>query len=76
MGLMTELQRSEAISFEKLLYLPISLGGAFLVNYLSSFVSLTLIAFLPAMIGLCIASVIAVGPALLISLPSAWRGSS
>ena len=68
-GLATQLQRSEVISFEKLLYLPISLGGAFLVNYLSSLVSLTLIAFLPAMIGLCLASVIAVGPALLISLP-------
>ncbi len=68
-GLMTELQRSEVISFEKLLYFPISLSGTFLVNYLSSFVSITLIAFVPAMIGLCIASVVAIGPSLLITFP-------
>jgi len=68
-GLLTELQRSEVISFQKLLYYPISLTGTFLVNYLSSFASFTLIIFLPAMIGLCIASVVALGPYLLVTLP-------
>jgi ABC-2 type transport system permease protein len=68
-GLMTELQRSEVISFEKLLYFPISLSGTFLVNYVSSFFSISLIAFVPAMIGLCIASVVALGPSLLITFP-------
>jgi ABC-2 type transport system permease protein len=68
-GLLTELQRSEVISFQKLLYYPISLTGTFLVNYLSSFASFTLIIFLPAMIGLCIASVVALGPYFLVTLP-------
>jgi ABC-2 type transport system permease protein len=68
-GLLTELQRSEVISFQKLLYYPISLNGTFLVNYLSSFASFTLIIFLPAMIGLCIASVVALGPYFLVTLP-------
>ncbi len=35
-GLVSELQRSEAVSMEKLLHLPISLSGTFLLNYLSS----------------------------------------
>ena len=68
-GLLTELQRSEVISLQKLLYYPISLGGTFLVNYLSSFASFTLIVFLPAMIGLCIASVVALGAYFLVMLP-------
>lgn len=68
-GLLTELQRSEVISLQKLLYFPVSLSGTFVVNYLSSFFSLTLIAFLPAMVGLCIASVVALGPYLLITFP-------
>jgi ABC-2 type transport system permease protein len=68
-GLVTELQRSEVISFQKLLYFPISLSGTFLVNYLGSFASFTLIAFLPTMIGLCIASVVALGPSFLVTFP-------
>ena len=68
-GLLTELQRSEVISFQKLLYYPISLTGTFLVNYLSSFASFTLVVFLPAMVGLCIASVVALGPYFLVTLP-------
>ena len=68
-GLLTELQRSEVISFQKLLYYPISLTGTFLVNYLSSFASFTLVIFLPAMIGLCIASIVALGPYFLVTLP-------
>jgi ABC-2 type transport system permease protein len=66
-GVMTELQRSEPLSFQKLLYFPISLSGTFLVNYLASFVSITLITFVPAMVGLCIASTVAMGPAALVT---------
>ena len=68
-GLITELQRSEVISFENLLYFPISLSGTFLVNYVSSFASISLIVFVPAMLGLCIASVVAIGPSLLVTFP-------
>ena len=35
-GLLTELQRSEVLSLDKFLHLPVSLTGAFLINYLSS----------------------------------------
>ncbi len=69
MGVMTELQRSEVLSIEKLFHYPISPGSAFLVNYLSSLVCVSLILFFPAMLGLAIASVVALGPWMLVSLP-------
>jgi hypothetical protein len=68
-GLLTELQRSEALALDKFLHLPVSLTGAFLVNYLSSLLSLTLIVFLPAMVALSLALVFAKGPAMLLLLP-------
>ncbi|HEV8002386.1 MAG TPA: hypothetical protein VGP63_21025 [Planctomycetaceae bacterium] len=69
LGVTTELQRSEVLSIEKLFHFPISPSSAFFINYLSSLVCLSLILFLPAMFGLAIASVYALGPSLLISLP-------
>ena len=53
-GLVAELQRSEVLSLEKLLHLPISIKGAFLINYFSSLVNLTLLIFLPGMVGLAL----------------------
>ena len=47
-GLLVELQRSEALSLDKFLHLPVSLKSAFLINYLSSMVNFSLIVFLPA----------------------------
>ena len=61
MGLMVELQRSEMLSLRNLLHLPISLSGAFFLNYASSLASLTVLLFLPAMLGLCVASVVHFG---------------
>lgn len=51
-GLLTELQRLEALSLEKFLHLPVSLSSAFLINYLSSLPSVSLLWFLSAMLGL------------------------
>jgi len=68
-GLVTELQRSEALSFDKLLHLPVSLSGAFLLNYLSSLISVTLALFVPATVGFCAALVVVKGPALLVTFP-------
>lgn len=68
-GLVTELQRSELISLDRMLHLPLTLRGTFLLNYASSFVSLTLILFVPGMVGLAIASVVAKGPSLLVLFP-------
>jgi hypothetical protein len=69
MGLLTELQRSEVLSMEKFLHLPVSLRGVFLINYLSSFFSVSLILFLPAMVALGLALTLSRGPALLVVLP-------
>lgn len=68
-GLIADLQRSDAMSFKGLLHLPVSLSWVFLYNYLSSFVSLSIALFLPAMLGLWLAMVIVRGPAMLLVLP-------
>ena len=68
-GLVTDLQRADAMSFRNLLHLPISLRWAFLYNYLSSYVSLSVGLFLPAMLGLACAMVATRGPAALLAFP-------
>src|SRR5262249_45216501 len=68
-GLFGDLQRAEALSLDKFLHLPVSLTGAFLVNYVSSLVSLTLVVFLRPMLGLALALVFAKGPAMLWLFP-------
>jgi ABC-2 type transport system permease protein len=67
--LAADLQRSEVLSLEKCLHLPVSLTGAFLINYLSSLFSFTLLLFVPAMVGLSLGLAIARGPGLLVTLP-------
>lgn len=64
-GLMTELQRSEVLSLQKLLHLPVSLSGTFFINYLGSLFGFSTAVFLPAMIALCIALVVAKGVVML-----------
>src|SRR5262249_52187129 len=68
-GLMADLQRSEGLAIDKFLHLPASPAGVFLVNYLSSLFSLTLIAFVPGMIGLVLGETLSEGPAVLLGLP-------
>ncbi len=68
-GVLTELQRSEALTLDKLLHLPVSLSSAFLINYLSSLLNLSMIIFLPAMLALMAGLVLAKGPALLLLVP-------
>jgi hypothetical protein len=68
-GLLADLQRSDALSLDKFLHLPVSPAGAFLINYLSSFFSVTVVVFLPAMIGLALSLVLARGWALLLQFP-------
>ncbi len=68
-GVVTELQRSEALSLDKFLHLPVSLSGVFLINYLSSLFSLSLLLFLPPMLGLALGLVLERGPALLWLFP-------
>jgi hypothetical protein len=68
-GVMTDLQRAEALSLDKFLHLPVSLAGAFVVNYLSSLLSVILILFVPAMIGLSLGLAVSKGPVMLLLLP-------
>jgi ABC-2 type transport system permease protein len=68
-GLMTELQRSDALSLDKFLHLPVSPVGAFLINYVSSLFSLSLIMFVPGMVGLILGEAFADGPQMLLALP-------
>ena len=65
-GVIAELQRSELFGIEKFLHLPVTLGGVFLMNYLTSFVSISLIVFVPAMTGLVLALAQTYGPLQLI----------
>ena len=51
-GVLSEIQRSEAIDIGKILHLPVSLKGIFLVNYVASHVTLSIIVFVPWMVGL------------------------
>jgi hypothetical protein len=68
-GLLTELQRAEPLPLEKFLHLPVSLTGAFVINYLTSLLSFNLLIFLPAMLGLSLGLVFSRGPAMLLLLP-------
>lgn len=70
-GLLTELQRSETIDLQKLLHLPVALGQLFVVNYLVSHFTLSLIVMVPVMLGLAIGLVIARGPEMLLLIPLA-----
>jgi hypothetical protein len=69
-GLLTELQRSEVLAMDKFLHLPVSLLGAFLINYVSSsLLSVSLALFGPAMLGLALGLALRRGPAMLLVLP-------
>jgi ABC-2 type transport system permease protein len=69
-GLLTELQRSEVLAMDKFLHLPVSLLGAFLINYVSSsLLSVSLALFGPAMLGLALGLTLRRGPAMLLVLP-------
>ena len=64
-GLMSELQRTELLSLDNFMHLPVSPAGAFLINYVGSSIGLSLILFLPAMIGLGAGLTLSQGPAML-----------
>jgi hypothetical protein len=67
-GLVTELQRSEPLALSKFMHLPVSVTGAFLINYVSSLLSLSLILFVPVMLGFALALLFTRGVIMLPSL--------
>ncbi len=68
-GLITELQRTDPLSLSKFLHLPVSPNGAFLINYVSSLLRLSLIIFLPVMLAFALALVVVKGVSMLLVLP-------
>ena len=67
--LLVELQRSELLSLDKFLHLPVSLSTAFLINYIGSISSAGTIVFFPLMIGLSIGLVFSEGVGMLLLFP-------
>ena len=68
-GLITELQRSESLSLTKFLHLPVSAVGVFLINYLSSFFSVNVLVFAPAMVAFALGVSLSRGAIMLLQLP-------
>lgn len=68
-GVVTDLQRTESLSLGKFLHLPVSVNGAFLINYISSWLRLSLLLFVPVLFGLSLGLVFSKGPLLLTALP-------
>ncbi len=68
-GLLTDLQQTDVLSMERFLHLPVSPAGVFLINYLSSLLSVTLLLFVPGMLGLTLGLTFSRGPVLLLLLP-------
>jgi ABC-2 type transport system permease protein len=68
-GVITELQRNDPLALSKFLHLPVSVNGAFLINYLSSLFRLSLVFFVPPMTGFALALVYVQGVSQLAVLP-------
>lgn len=71
-GLLAELQRSETIDLQRLMHLPVALGQLFVINYVVSHLTLSIVLVLPAMTGLALGLTFSRGPLMLLLLPLAW----
>lgn len=69
MSIVSDIQRSETIDIGRLLHLPISLRQIFVINYLASHLSSSVILFVPGMLGLALGLVLGRGVAMLWMLP-------
>ncbi|APW62405.1 hypothetical protein [Paludisphaera borealis] len=69
-GVLVELQRNEDLPLSKFLHLPVSVNAAFLINYLSSLLRLTIVVFVPAMAGYALALVYVKGVSQLPVVPA------
>jgi ABC-2 type transport system permease protein len=65
-GLLTDLQRNDPLTFDKFLHLPVSPLGAFTVNYISSLFKFSLCLIAAVTTGLILGQCISVGPVMLI----------
>ena len=70
MHVATDIQRSDAITFDRILHLPVSIPQAFVLNYLSSLMNMTLISLCVISLGFTFGSCFSIGPiALLFPIP-------
>jgi len=60
-GIISEIQRSETIDVGRMQHLPISLRDIFLINYLASHLTFSIIMFLPGMVGLSVGLILGRG---------------
>jgi len=66
----TDVQRSDAITFDRILHLPVSFSQAFAINYLSSLINLPLMSLCAFTFGFILGSCFSIGPiALLFPIP-------
>lgn len=70
-GLLTELQRSEMIDLQKLMHLPVALGQMFVINYLASHFTLSLVMVVPLIFGLGLGLAVGRGPEMILLIPLA-----
>ncbi|MEZ6094027.1 MAG: hypothetical protein R3C03_07275 [Pirellulaceae bacterium] len=68
-GIISELQRSESLTLDKFLHLPVSTRGIFFLNYVSSSLSLSLCTFFPTMLGLALAMIEKYGGDMIATIP-------
>lgn len=68
-GVISDLQRSEMFDLSRLLHLPVSLRGVFVLNYLAAHLSVSLTLAMPATLGLALGLLVARGPAMLWLFP-------
>ena len=73
-GVVVEIQRSEAIDLQRLLHLPVTLGQIFTINYLASLLSPTFLLFLPTLLGLAAGLTWGVGWSMLWLVPLVLSG--
>lgn len=66
---MNRVQQNDAISVEKLLHLPVTFRGAFLLNYLETFSNVTFLTFAPLIIGLAVSMPFARGSETAVAIP-------
>ena len=67
-SLAVELTRTEPLSLSKFLHLPMTVNGGFLINYLASLARLSIVVFVPAAAGFCLAMIAVKGFAGLFAL--------
>jgi ABC-2 type transport system permease protein len=70
-GLLVELQRSESIDLQRLLHLPVALGQIFVINYIASHLTPSIVILVPAMMGMALGLAISRGPSMLLLAPLA-----